>query len=571
MPINRQFHGKSLAGNPFRSLIASALSIAVILSTALPARASAYDGSPKLVIILVFDQMRGDYLDRYRADFKAKNGWNLFLKQGAHYTDCYYDYANLVTAAGHATIGTGAYTNGHGIAVNEWWEPGPSGAPRFVESIDDDRYSVIGAPAGAKTSPGASPKNEIASTLGDELVLATGGKAKVFGVSFKDRAAILTSGHTSRFAFWTDHDSGHWISSTYYGKALPSWATAFNDGPRAAQARTEAKAEVGNFYEKVGRTPASVSYQLDFAKALIQGEHLGQNPAGVTDLLTLSISSTDILGHGVGPDSPEMRGMLDSADTQLDAFFSWIDSTVGLQNVTVALTADHGVAPTMASAEAMGMPARSFPSKPLLDAVESELQERFKPKVKTKYVLGAYFPWIQLDPEPFLLQGVKEEDAEAAAALAVQGYFAHLPGAGAQDKAAIGGRLPEPLRTNFVYTAEQLRKGDVPATDEGRRELHSYSSELRWGIHLNFGAYQYVGSETGAAHYSQNSYDRHVPLDFYGAAFEPGTYHNEVEPVDIAATFASLLRINRPSAAVGHMRLEALKRERISNVKRTRK
>ena len=122
----------------------------MILSTALPARASAYDGSPKLVIILVFDQMRGDYLDRYRADFKAKNGWNLFLKQGAHYTDCYYDYANLVTAAGHATIGTGAYTNGHGIAVNEWWEPGPSGAPRFVESIDDDRYSVIGAPAGVK-------------------------------------------------------------------------------------------------------------------------------------------------------------------------------------------------------------------------------------------------------------------------------------------------------------------------------------------------------------------------------------------------------------------------------------
>ena len=153
----------------------------------------------------------------------------------------------------------------------------------------------------------------------------------------------------------------------------------------------------------------------------------------------------------------------------------------------------------------------------------------------------------------------------------MQGYFAHLPGAGAQDKAAIGGRLPEPLRTNFVYTAEQLRKGDVPATDEGRRELHSYSSELRWGIHLNFGAYQYVGSETGAAHYSQNSYDRHVPLDFYGAAFEPGTYHNEVEPVDIAATFASLLRINRPSAAVGHMRLEALKRESVSNVKRTRK
>ena len=544
-----------------RRLAAAAVSAALLLSTAPPARAAAYDGSPKLVIELIFDQFRGDYLDRYRADFKAKNGWNLFLKQGAHYTDCYFDYANLVTAAGHATIGTGAYTNGHGVAVNEWWEPGPNGKPRYVESIDDDRYTVIGAPAGVKTSPGASPKNEAASTLGDELVLATSGKAKVFGVSFKDRAAILTSGHAAQFAFWTDHDSGHWISSTYYGKALPAWATAFNAGGRTAQAREEAKVADGNFYDKVGRTPASVSYQLDFAKALIQGEHLGQNPAGVTDLLTLSISSTDILGHAVGPDSPELRGMIDAVDVQLDAFFTWLDSTVGLKNVAVAFTADHGVAPTMAAAEAIGMPARSFPSKPMLDAVEKALQEQFKPKDKVKYVLGAYFPWIQLDPEPFLLQGVKEEDAEAAAALAVQGYFAHLPGATAQDKAAIGGRLPEPLRTNFVYTADQLRKGAVPATDEGRRELHSYSPELRWGIHLNFGAYQYVGAEGGATHYSQNSYDRHVPLDFFGAAFQPGTYHNEVEPVDIAATFASLLRINRPSAAVGHPRLESLKPE----------
>jgi hypothetical protein len=170
-----------------------------------------------------------------------------------------------------------------------------------------------------------------------------------------------------------------------------------------------------------------------------------------------------------------------------------------------------------------------------------------------------------------LAQGVKEEDAEAAAALAVQGYFAHLPGATAQDRAAISGRLLEPLRTNFVYTADQLRRGEVPATDEGRRELHSYSPELRWGIHLNFGAYQYVGSESGAAHYSQNSYDRHVPLDFFGTAFQPGTYHNKVEPVDIAATFASLLRINRPSAAVGQMRLEALKPEVPAGVHRVRK
>jgi predicted AlkP superfamily pyrophosphatase or phosphodiesterase len=121
----------------------------------------------------VFDQFRGDYLDRYRAEFKAKNGWNLFLKQGAHFTDCYYDYANLVTAAGHATIGTGAYTDGHQIPLNEWYERSPDGTLRQVSSVADDRYKLVGAPASTKDLTGASAHREMATTLGDELVLAT--------------------------------------------------------------------------------------------------------------------------------------------------------------------------------------------------------------------------------------------------------------------------------------------------------------------------------------------------------------------------------------------------------------
>src|ERR1700722_17468125 len=157
--------------------------------------ADAYDARPKLVIVVVFDQFRGDYLDRYRAEFKEKNGWNLFLKQGAHFTDCYYDYANLVTAAGHATTGTGAYTDGHEIPLNEWYESGPDGKLRQVSSVADDRYKLVGAPTGTKDLTGASAHREMASTLGDELVLATGGRARVYGVSMKDRAAILTSGH----------------------------------------------------------------------------------------------------------------------------------------------------------------------------------------------------------------------------------------------------------------------------------------------------------------------------------------------------------------------------------------
>jgi hypothetical protein len=153
--------------------------LSIVASDAPAVHADAYDAKPKLVVVVVFDQFRGDYLDRYRADFKAKNGWNLFLKQGAHFTDCYYDYANLVTAAEHSTPGTGAYTDGHGIPLNEWYEPGPDGTLRQVSSVADDRYKLVGAPVGTKDMTGASAHREMASTLGDELVLATAGKARV--------------------------------------------------------------------------------------------------------------------------------------------------------------------------------------------------------------------------------------------------------------------------------------------------------------------------------------------------------------------------------------------------------
>jgi Type I phosphodiesterase / nucleotide pyrophosphatase len=259
------------------------------------ARADAYDASPKLVIVLVFDQFRGDYLDRYRAEFKAKNGWNLFLKQGAHFTDCYYDYANLVTAAGHATIGTGAYTDSHQIPLNEWYERSSDGTLRQVSSVAGDRYKLVGAPPGTKDLTGASAHREMATTLGDELVLATQGRAHVYGVSMKDRAAILTSGHATNGAFWVDHETGQWVTSTYWMKELPQWAKDFNNGYHAAEARAKSHVPEGSFYEIVGRTAASVEYQLDFAQTLIDAEKLGKNPAGVTDPHRRHLSFSQIL------------------------------------------------------------------------------------------------------------------------------------------------------------------------------------------------------------------------------------------------------------------------------------
>ena len=539
-----------------------AVRLFVLLMMALPSvpalYADAYDARPKLIVVLVFDQFRGDYLDRYRAEFKAKNGWNLFLKQGAHFTDCYYDYANLVTAAGHSTIGTGAYTDGHQIPLNEWYEPGPDGTMRQISSVADDRYKLVGAPAGTKDLTGASAHREMASTLGDELVLATGGKARIYGVSMKDRAAILTSGHATKGAFWIDHDTGTWVTSTYWMAQLPSWAAEFNASGRAEEARKESGSAPGSFYDKVGRTAASVGYQLDFAKALIVGEKLGQNPAGVTDMITISVSSTDINGHAFGPDDPSQHELIVQSDALLDAFFGFLDKTIGLKNVVVAMTGDHGVATSQTSGDAMGMPVLDFPAAKFTGPLETMLEAKYPLKGKGAYVLQMDNPYLLLNRPAFEAARVGEEEAEDTTKAMVQQIFAGFVSAG--DATAVT-RQREPAAVTHIFTSKQMREGNLPDTQYGRLIAHSFSPYVGWALHLNFGPYQFPWNGSGTTHFSANSYDRHVPLELFGAAFVPGTYHEVVAPVDIAATFASLLRINRPSAAVGRVLTEAMRPE----------
>ncbi|HEU4635325.1 MAG TPA: alkaline phosphatase family protein [Edaphobacter sp.] len=522
-------------------------------------RADAYHAKPKLVVILVLDQFRGDYLDRYRDDFKTPNGFNLFLKKGVHFTDCYYDYANLVTAAGHSTIGTGSYTDGHKIPINEWWEPGPNGKLRQVSSVSDDRYKLVGVPDGGEVSPGASPHREAASTIGDELELATQGRAKVFGVSYKDRAAILTSGHASKGAFWTDHESGAFITSTYWMPELPAWAKAFNASDERQKTRKAAGVPTGNFYEDVGQTPAAVQYLVDFAKDLVKNENLGKND--VTDMLTLSISNTDILGHKVGPDSPKQRQMIDGVDVSLNDFFTFLDKQVGLQNVVVALTGDHGVAPTMEAANNAQMPSVAINSGALLKALETGLQKKWPAKHDQKYVVGGEYPYIQLNQEAFEAVHVSELEAETEAAQLLQTELAQQTSVGVKrsEQAIPAGRLADPVALGSVYPVAKMRSGEIPNTELGERILHSYSPYVGWAVFVNFSAFQYPGSEKGATHYSSFAYDRHVPLDFYGAMFVPGTYHDRVAPVDIAATFASILRVNQPSSVEGRVLTQVMK------------
>jgi predicted AlkP superfamily pyrophosphatase or phosphodiesterase len=538
-----------------RRFTAAFLYLLFSLSMTMLARADAYHAKPKLVVILVLDQFRGDYLERYRDDFKTANGFNLFLKRGAYFTDCYYDYANTMTAPGHSTIGTGAYSNGHGISLNEWWDLKRS-TTHPVSSVEDERYAIVGDPG--STDVGASPRNELASTLGDEVVLATRGQSKLFGISLKDRAAILTSGHASNGAFWLDHANGRFITSTYWETQLPPWAQAFNASGRADQALREAGAKPGRFYEEVGKSPASVSYLLDFAKALIAGEQMGRHD--VTDVLTISISSTDILGHEVGPDAPEQRAMIDAVDVDLNGFFTWLNTHVdgGMGNVWVSLTGDHGIAPVPSVAEKLGIPAATFNVTKLSDALNQRLNARFSPGKQTDYILSSEMPYLTLDPRPFLQEKVREAEAEdAVSEMLPDALESTLP---SEPQGVSQTRLPPRPIIRHSYTRMQMAAGQLPATQEGKLVLHSYSPNGGWYVMMTPGMYELAGNK-GTNHFSPYSYDRHVPLAFYGSAFVPGTYHDRVAPVDIAATFASLLRVNQPSSCVGHVLSEAIKPE----------
>jgi predicted AlkP superfamily pyrophosphatase or phosphodiesterase len=521
----------------------------ICLGSIPPAFASAYNAHPKLVVVIVIDQFRGDYLERYRDQF-GDGGFRLFLDHGANFTDCNYDYANTRTAPGHATLFTGSYTSGHGIVANEWWDPQKK---KRVTSVEDDTTTLVGT---SKTTPGASPHNLMSDTLGDELKLATGGKARVFAISLKDRAAVLPAGFSGDAAYWIDQKTGDWITSTYYRPDLPEWVRNFNGshraekylnrewrdqdgdgsilGSTAPRTGTNQDAEPASFYQIVGSTPFANDYQLEFAKELVLYEKLGAGAA--TDLLVISLSANDILGHQVGPDSPQMRGMALALDRSLAEFFGFLGHQIGMANVWMALSADHGIAPLPDFAKTLRLPAANLDAKALRDQINSLLSKKYGKKAD--YVPDLDYPMAWLSEDAFA--GVENEagaevgTGEALKQIGLAGYF---------TKWRLGLGTP------------------IPDTELGRRYTHSYSPEGGWYVIGVPHPFQ-VGITKGTDHASPFSYDTHVPLAFYGLAFQPGIYRTHAEPVDLAVTLASLLGINSPTAATGRVLTEALQPHR---------
>ncbi len=515
--------------------------VATVASPPVPSFASAYNAHPKLIVVIVIDQFRGDYLERYRDQF-GDAGFRTFMDHGAYFPNCNYNYANTRTAPGHSTLFTGAYSSGHGIVANEWWDQKKK---HMVTSVEDDGTKIVGVD-GDKT--GASPHNLLADTLGDELKLATQGKSRVFGVSLKDRAAILPAGFAGDAAYWIDSKSGAWITSTYYRNDLPKWVQDFNStrpqkywdrdwkDVQGAVLRSTAhrKGKDGNdagFYEVVGSTTFGNEYEFEFAKELMVYENVGRGPA--TDLLSISLSPNDILGHQVGPDSPEMQQMALDLDRQLADFIDFLGHQIGLADVWIALSADHGISAVPDVAKKLRIPAKNLEVGKLEAQINSAITAKFSAGHPAAYVKFDY-PMAWLDQDAFAAAHVHEPDAERAVGEAMKQ-------AGLRD----------------YYTKSQLAEGEAPDTPLGRKYLNSYSPEAGWYV-MGVPDIYTLGSGHGTDHLSPYSYDTHVPLAFYGLPFQAGTYRTSVEPIDLVATLASLLGINAPTHAVGRVLTEAL-------------
>ena len=517
------------------------VALTATLSTPLRSRASAYNGHPKLIVVIVIDQFRGDYLERYHDQF-GDAGFRLLLDHGAYFPNCNYNYANTRTAPGHSTLFTGAYSNGHGIAANEWWDPKKK---KMVTSVEDDDTKFVGLP---EAKAGASPHNLMADTLGDELKLATQGKARVFGVSLKDRGAIIPAGFAGDAAYWIDAKSGVWVTSTYYRNDLPRWVQDFNSNRPAKYwdrewknsrgellaSTAHRKAKDGSdagFYEVVGGTTFGNEYELEFAKELVVYENVGRGPA--TDLLAISLSPNDILGHRVGPDSPEMAQMALDLDHELANFFNFLGHQVGLADVWIALSADHGVSSLPDAVKKLHIPAANVGASKAEEQINAAITAKFFAGHPAPYVKLDY-PLAWLDQDAFIASHIHERDAEAAV-----------------------GEAMKQVGLRDYYTKSQLAAGEAPNTPLGRKYLNSYSPHGSWFV-MGVPEIYTVGPGGGTDHTSPYNYDTHVPLALYGLPFQAGTYRTNVETIDLAPTLASLLGINAPTHSVGRVLTEAL-------------
>jgi predicted AlkP superfamily pyrophosphatase or phosphodiesterase len=502
---------------------------------------------PKLVVAIMIDQFRYDYLTRFRNDYHG--GLDRLLTQGADFTNAFYTQVPTVTAVGHGIFMSGAMPAVSGIVGNAWYD---RDAGVVVTSVCDWDEKTIGGRQAEKgsrctDSDPASPRRLLVSTVGDELRNANS-ESKVIGISIKARGAILPSGHRAAGAFWFDDETGNFVSSSFYMKQLPAWASSFNDRKLPAQYvdrkwdgfpkwNFHAAAGSQTPYQKLPASPWGNELIEQFAEAAINGEALGQR--GVTDLLTVSFSSNDYVGHAVGPDAPEVRDMAIRTDELLDKLFHLIDQKLGLKNAIIVLSADHGVAATPERDTADKMPG-GYIAAHVEDAVETALNRRFG---KADWLIpGGGETTLYFNREAI----VKTTTSDGKAVLESEIYR--------EAKQALLA-VPQ-LHVARVYTREQLEDG-IAADFIAEAEVNGYFLRRSGDLALVFEP-NYMPGTGGTTHFSPYAYDRHVPILFMGPGIKPGRYNATVQPNDIAATLATMLDIQTPSGSSGRVLIEML-------------
>ncbi len=493
--------------------------IAVLL--AISAQAAS---NTKLVVAIIVDQFRYDYLTRF--DGAYQDGLRTLHDSGAFFTDAHEAHFPTVTAVGHAAFMTGSIPAIDGIVGNEWFDR-ESG--KTVTSVSDDATKLVGGNGGA----GSSPRRLVVTTLGDEIKATGPADTEVIGVSLKDRAAILPSGHAANAAYWFEHESGQFVSSTYYMQSLPAWVRAFNKSD-AASKYASAKwlsfrtlpAVLGKpYYEAMIATPYGNDMLEAFAEDALKEEHLGRHSG--TDVLTVSFSSNDLLGHQVGPDAPEVRDMCIQTDRVLGRLLRAVEAEAGAGNYVVVFSSDHGVAPKPEELMKRGIPAGRFSRAEVYQAIEAALSEKYGPG---KWILGNAELAPYLDRELLRQRHAVLAEAEEIAADAVR-------------------KLPYIFR---VYTSTQLEHESFAGDPIGILMQRGYYRGRAADLFIVQKPY-WLASQSGTSHGTPFSYDTHVPVIFFGSGIRAGLYHENIRTADIAPTLAALLGVNTPSGSVGRV------------------
>jgi predicted AlkP superfamily pyrophosphatase or phosphodiesterase len=528
------------------------------------------DEMPKLLVGITVDQMRSDYLHRFSPYF-SDGGFVRLIDGGYTLYDHQYGYAPTYTGPGHAAIFTGTTPSVNGIVANDWYVR-KEGATVYcasdatvlgvgMDGVDKDAaiYGLAGK---------MSPARLLTTTIGDELKLASGLNAKVIGISLKDRGAVLPAGHAADGAYWFyGKEKGHFISSTYYGEELPVWAKSFNEKGEAERLTNlgwdllrpsdvyssctpdnnpyegsftgeikpifpydlESLKEANGGYDILKGTPGGNTIIVDFALAAIEGENLGADD--VCDMLTMSFSATDYVGHRCGPHAIETMDMYIRLDLELERFFDSLDENVGEGKWTVFLTSDHGGATVPSYGQSIGLPGDYWSHGNMQIRIENELDKRFGPR-----------DWIEniSNNSIFISEDAKEwADFNSNNNLDASGLQRYISKLALEEDGIIQSFAEVDLATKAAVDpiAERIYAGHLQGVS-GDVLLVMKPGWLTYGL-------------TGTTHGSPFAYDTHVPCIFYGAGVNHGSTHSRTHIRDIAPTVCSILGIPYPNGNTG--------------------